>query len=452
MRHAIRTAGLFLIFVFIHCGGRNHLPRITVHSNGHYLISEGNPFFPLGDAARNLFIQFDDKQAASFLNDRREKGCNLILTMLAPDPMKADRGGRRPFTDDDPLRPNEAYFSHASRLIERAARENLYVCLIVGGPKPDDPVFKRISTPEKAYDYGHRIAGRLKKYSNIIWALGQECSGKEIDLWQSMAEGIADALSGIEQFDGVSEAGVACVTFYPPTGYSSSYWLQSETWLDFNIFKPDYSRNGRSSADSLAWRDWYRLPVKPAVNIAAWKNTPDWLTEDQVREAGYRSIFAGGCGIGLDGGFDESVSSQEALDRAGSQSFRLLRNLMLSRPYFSRVPDPELVVMDLSSSPSATRDSTGHYAFVYFNGPGKSEQVLAGRLSGSRLRAWWYSPSDGKIHDVNGRVSGRPFAEIEKADWTFKSPDSGRDWVLVLDDASMPFPEPGVPMNEHPSE
>jgi hypothetical protein len=448
MRHAIRMAGLLLIFLFIHCGGKNHLPRITVHPNGHYLMSEGRPFFLLGDAARNLFTQFDDKQATSFLKDRRGKDCNVILIMLAPDPTKADHEGRRPFTDNDPLKPNDAYFAHLSRCIEQAARENLYVCLILGGPSPDDPVYKRISSPEKAYDFGHRIAVRLKKNSNIIWVLGQDCSGKEIDLWRSMAEGVTDVLSGAEKYDGISESGVACVTFYPPPGYSSSYWLQSETWLDFNIFKPEYSRNGRSSADSLAWRDWYRLPVKPAVNIANWKNVSDWLTEDQVREAGYRSIFAGGCGIGLDGGIIESGSLQAVLARPKSESLRFLKNLMLSRPYFNRVPDPEMVVMDLTFSPSATRDSSGHYAFVYFNGPGITEQVLAGRLSGRRLRAWWYSPLDGKIHDVNGRVSGRPFAEIEKADWMFKSPDSGRDWVLVLDDASLSFPIPGEPLNE----
>jgi hypothetical protein len=448
MRHAIRMAGFVFLVLLIHCGSKNHFSPIVIHSNGHFLMSEDKPFFLLCDAARTLITRFDDKEVLSFFRDRREKGYNVILTMLSPDPSKADRGGRRPFMDNDPLRPNESYFNHVSRLTELAASENLYVGLIIGGPVADDPIFKRISTPEKSYAYGHRIAERLKKNTNLIWVLGQDCTGKEIDQWRALAEGIADAYSGVDQFDDNFGNGNACMTFYPPMGYSSSYWLQSEDWLDFNLFRPEYARDGRSSADSLAWRNWNQSPVKPVIDIGGWDKASGLHTLNQAREASIRSVFAGGCGVGFESGMDDTESMKNLLTLPESGSLRHLKNLMLSRPFFSRIPDPAMVEMDLSSPPSATRDSTGHYAFVYFDGPGKTQQILASRLSGNRLRAWWYSPADGRTHDMNGSKSERPFAEIEKTDWTFKSPASGRDWILVLDDASFPFPVPGKPLDE----
>jgi hypothetical protein len=211
-------------------------------------------------------------------------------------------------------------------------------------------------------------------------------------------------------------------------------------------------RDGLTSADSLARSDWNRLPAKPTLNAGIRDRNAGVMTEDETRETDYRTVFSGGCGIGFDPDSSGGRDSGTEIHPAVPAYLLNLKRLMLSRPFFDRIPDPGMVELDLVSPSSATRGSNGRYAFVYFNGPGKTQQVLTDRLTGNRLNAWWFNPSDGKTYDTDGRRLDRPFAAIEKKDRTFKSPQAGRDWVLVLDDAVFSFPVPGEPMNEHGSQ
>jgi hypothetical protein len=57
-------------------------------------------------------------------------------------------------------------------------------------------------------------------------------------------------------------------------------------------------------------------------------------------------------------------------------------------------------------------------------------------LKPKQWKVWWYDPRTGFPKDA-GRVEG---GKIQK----FRSPPYGPDWVLVLDDASVSFPLPGL--------
>jgi len=85
----------------------------------------------------------------------------------------------------------------------------------------------------------------------------------------------------------------------------------------------------------------------------------------------------------------------------------------------------------------ATRDADGSYAMIYVPAAGQTVAVDTGRLSGERLKGWWYDPRTGKATALKGDfpVGGK----LE-----FTTPPEGPDWVLVLDDATREYPRPGT--------
>lgn len=85
----------------------------------------------------------------------------------------------------------------------------------------------------------------------------------------------------------------------------------------------------------------------------------------------------------------------------------------------------------------ATRGSNGSYAFVYIP-TGKAVTVNMSKISGSKVKAYWYDPRKGTSEAIG------EFPNIGIKQFTPPSAGRGSDWVLVLDDASKGFPAPGA--------
>jgi hypothetical protein len=107
-----------------------------------------------------------------------------------------------------------------------------------------------------------------------------------------------------------------------------------------------------------------------------------------------------------------------------------LAKLMLSRPYFERIPD-QSIVGDTQGErydyQAATRGQD--YAFVY-TWNGRDIEVNMGIISGERVKASWYDPRTGQTNEIG---------EFEnKGSQLFETPgetSNGNDWVLILDSA-----------------
>jgi hypothetical protein len=84
----------------------------------------------------------------------------------------------------------------------------------------------------------------------------------------------------------------------------------------------------------------------------------------------------------------------------------------------------------------ATRDLAGSYAMIYAP-TGRPFEVRLDRLSGSRIKAWWFDPRTG-LATAAGEF---PRSGTQR----FISPAAGEalDWVLVLDDVAQNYPPPG---------
>ncbi|MEM1217076.1 MAG: putative collagen-binding domain-containing protein [Bacteroidota bacterium] len=132
-----------------------------------------------------------------------------------------------------------------------------------------------------------------------------------------------------------------------------------------------------------------------------------------------------------------------ALDLPMANQAKHLKNLMLSRPFLSRIPDQTLLLDTLTNYQDyqvATRCSAGRYAMVYLPKGGRTRLDLSS-LASAELTTWWYDPRTG---------SSFPGASVSNAtEITIAPPSSGQghDWVLVVDVVAEGFVRPGALTN-----
>jgi hypothetical protein len=438
---------------------------LRVSDNKRYLVkADGTPFFYLGDTAWELFHRLNREEAERYLRRRAEQGFTVIQAVVlaeldglhAPNPY-----GNTPLQNDDPTKPNEAYFKHVDWVVSKAAEVGLHIGML---PTWGDKIFKNqwgmgpeIFTPENARTYGRYLGNRYKNAHNIIWVMGGDRNPRnEADqqIWRSLAEGVTEGVGGKDK---------VLVTFHPQPQEqgSSSTWFHQDEWLDFNMFQNGHCR------DVPVWdrisRDYNLTPTKPAMDgEPLYEDHPICFNAAEngfslpydVRRFAYLELFAGAHGHTYGchsiwqmwGPKRKGVNSPlrywyESLDLPGANHMTHVRNLIESRPMLVRVPDQALVGGEGATTKSAlqrVQATRGEdYAFVYSAG-GLPFTVNMGKISGKQVKAHWFDPRTGGAKAIGSfNNSGTQ---------TFTPPFSGfdQDWVLVLDDASKNYGLPGV--------
>jgi len=461
MKHTTIILLLLLVSFTSRAQTSEHGP-ISVHSGKRYLqYADGTPFFYLGDTAWELFHRLTREEMKTYLTDRQRKGYTVIQSVCLAelDGLRVPNAyGELPFSDDAYTVPNEKYFQHVDYGIELADSLGLVIGFL---PTWGDKFRKEwgvgpviFTTETSAETFGQYLGKRYKDKQNIIWILGGDRSAEDhIPIIRAMARGIAVGISEREDY-------TRCLMTYHPWGASSSSaWLHDETWLDFNM-----QQNGHSY-DREVWQyitaDYNRQPVKPVMDgeplydehpIDFNREKNGTSTDYHVRRSFYHSVFSGACGHtygchaiwqmwqpGREPVNGPLRSWQESLPLVASYHYGYGKELIMSRPYFTRIPAQDILASDAYSGHdriTATRCQNGSYAMVYSES-GKPFSVNLTLLTGNSITAWWF--------DVR---SGRAYAAgtyIKSADCRFSPPTSGRgnDWVLVLDDTDAGFEKPG---------
>ena len=97
---------------------------LKVSPNHRFLMyADGTPFFYLGDTAWELFHRLTLEESERYLDDRAGKRFNVIQAVVLAEfdglhTPNAD--GDLPLVDDDPTKPNEAYFKHVDAVVDMA--------------------------------------------------------------------------------------------------------------------------------------------------------------------------------------------------------------------------------------------------------------------------------------------------------------------------------------------
>lgn len=463
------------------------LRPIRVHAGGHYLeTDDGRPFFWLGDTAWQLVHSTTRDECDYYMRTRARQGFTVIQAVVLAEMdgvKKTSAFGERPFVDDDPSRPNESYFDRVVEVADTAASYGLYVALLpawgdkVTAPWGAGPRLFTLDNLPVARAYGRYLGRKLRGRTNVVWMLGGDrpahLDGSKPTDWENVAAknaGFAtdydwtpiwrEIATGITEG---SETKPVCLYHPQPGLVGTATFLHREPWLTINGFQSGHG--GGHDMPIWEWiaRDWSLTPAKPTLDLEPnyedhpfnpwprWDPSTGYFRDHDVRKQTYRSVFAGGCGVtyghhavwGFVGTRNDVINHADrdwvsALHRPAAEQMHFLRELVESRPFFSRVPDQSMLTAGAGSGGQhlqATRDEAGSYAFVYFPQNDLTATVDLGKLRSKRVRASWYDPRTGFTSQI-GEVDGGAPRE-------FRSPPFGPDWVLVLDDPSAGYPLPG---------
>jgi Protein of unknown function (DUF4038)/Putative collagen-binding domain of a collagenase len=428
----------------------NHIPRLKVSDNRRFLqYDNGEPFFYLGDTAWELFHRLDREEVELYLTTRAAQGFTSIQAVLLAE-MKGievpNVYGHTPLIDNDPTKLREGYFQFVDWVVEQAAARGLFMALL---PTWGDTINSRpwgsnpkIFTPENARIYG-RLLGSRYKGKPIIWVLGGDRpvdTSAERAIWDAMAAGIREG-SGGDQL----------ITYHPFGEHSSSQFVHDAPWLDFNMLQSGHGRSAGASWQMIT-RDYAMTPAKPTLDGEPnyeehpinWRPENGYFSDYEVRRSAYWSVFSGACGVTYgcqaiwqfydyhrDAIAWPKRSWQESLCLPGAWQMRHLKDLILSRPYFTRFPDPSIFLSN-DSGPDhmvATRDGTpgknNATCLMIYCPISQSSQIDTSAIASKRLARSWFDPRTGRFTKAD---------ELENTSrCNIPSPASGKDFVLVID-------------------
>jgi hypothetical protein len=434
--------------------------QLSVSDNKRFFKDEkGEPFFWLGDTGWLLFGKLNREEAARYLEDRKQKGYNVIQVMVLHSLAAANVYGDSALLNKNVAMPDTTpgnsfsdsvqydFWDHVDYIIDLAAQKGLYMALVpVWGSNVKSGGVSR----SQAGIYASWLANRYKNRWNIVWLNGGDLRGSDSTAtWNIIG-------STINQTDPSH-----LITFHPFGRTTSSQWFHNEDWLDFNMFQSghrsydlDTSKNEhRFGPDNYKFLhiDYNKKPVKPTLDgepsyehipYGLHDTTKPYWNGNDVRRYGYWSVFAGAAGhtyghnsvmqmhkpTDKGSAYGAKKYWYDAMNDSGATQMVHLKNLMLSKPYFERVPDQSVIngrEGERYNYIAATRGKD--YAFMYTY-TGKAFKVNMGKISGAKVKATWYNPRDGS-RQVIGDFSN-------KGVMNFNPPGNeseGNDWVLILE-------------------
>lgn len=435
--------------------------QLVISENGRYLMTgDGKPFFWLGDTGWLLLNKLTREEADQYLEDRKQKGFNVVQAMLLHevpslnvylDSSVVDKNVATPAVTDgnnykDALEYD--YWDHVDYIVNKAAEKGIYMALVpVWGTNVKDKKVKN----DQAGKYAEFLAKRYKDTWNIIWLNGGDIRGSEgMQVWKIIGKTLR------------ANDPNHLITFHPRGRTASSDWFHNEDWLDFNMVQSGHRRYSQDTSKKETnhygqdnWRfidvDYALKPAKPTIDgEPSYEDIPHGLhdttqprwTASDVRRYGYWSVFAGAFGYTY--GHNSVMQMFKLTDKApaygarnewfkainaeGATQMIYLKKLMLSRPYFDRVPDQSLIAGKNGIQYDRLMATRGeNYAMIYvYNG--NNIHVNMGKIDGVKVKASWFDPRTGKtaligeFENKGAQYFNPPGEQVE-----------GNDWVLLLD-------------------
>ena len=443
----------------------NHGP-LRVADNHRFLChDDGEPFFWLGDTGWLLPERLNRDEAAYYLKRTAKDGFNVVLVQVINAIPSFNAYGAQSHPNGWDLSsidsvPGYGYWDHLDYIVEQAEKEGIYIGMVCiwGGL-----VKAGLMDEDQAEAYGRFLADRYGKHPNIVWIIGGDIQG---DVKPEVWERLANTIRMIDPDH--------LMTFHPRGRTTSARWFNSRHWLDFNMFQSGHRRYGQrmgnkdypipdgTEEDSWMYVDSATnvLPLKPVLDgepsyedIPQGLHSPDephWTDKD-IRRYAYWSVFASSCGHtyghnaimqfvrpGIEGAYFADGDLKpwwRALDDPGRSQMKHLKQLMLTFPYFERVPD-SLIVQNNGIRYDRLLSTRGNDYLLVYNHTGRPMTLDLSRISGKEKLLWWFNPSNGELHYIGNRPDGVI---------SLSSPaPEGSDFVLIAIDSNSSYLSPSM--------
>jgi hypothetical protein len=433
--------------------------NLKISENKRYFATQNDdPFFWLGDTGWLLFTKINREDAEKYFDNRVAKGFNVIQVMVLHSTNAVNAYGDSALLNHNVASPCTTegnsftdsvqydFWDHVDYLIDLAAKKGLYMALV---PIWGSNVKSGGVSVAQAKIYATWLASRYKDKPNVIWMNGGDIKGSDsLNVWNMIGNTIKEADPN------------HLITFHPRGRTQSSMWFHNVKWLDFNMFQSGHQRYDQdTSKNDLCygednWKyvtsDYSKTPIKPTLDgEPSYEKIPQGLhdtlqpywNENDVRRYAYWSVFAGGCGFTYghnsvmqfhkpsDKGSAYGAKSYwtEAINDSGACQMQYLKQLMLSRPYFERIPDQSMIIDNGEKYNYVIATRGKDYAFAYTY-TGHDFQLVMGKIEGEKVKTTWYNPRTGKLIKSD-TISNKGTARFNPPG----EPKEGEDWVLILD-------------------
>ena len=435
--------------------------RLMISSNNRYLQFEnGSPFFWLGDTGWLVPQHLDRSEVEYYFNKCRRAGYNMVQIQVMDAVPSYNIYGQQSlpygwdFTKADP-EGVYSYWDHLDYIVRKAEQNGIYIGMVaIWGSQ----VQSGNINAEQAKAYGKFLAERYKNNPNIIWIMGGDIQGNiHPEVWNALA-------TSIKSIDNKH-----LMTFHPRGRYTSAKWWSKASWMDFHTFQSGHRKYGQrmgnkeypipdsTEEDNWMYVDstWAYKPIKPVLDDEpSYEDIPKGLHDANearwqdydVRRYAYWSVFAGSCGHTyghnvimqmLKPGYPTGYGSDgtvkawyQGLEDPGYNQMQYLSDLMLSFPYFERIPDQSIIVGKNGMKYDRLIATRGKDYLMVFNYNSNVMKIDLRKISGKKKLLWWFNPSDGAISFIgtadNTIITMSP--QIEKT-------DKINDRVLIAIDA-----------------
>ena len=435
----VRLFALLLLFLSITSSAftqnkkqKNYIPW----SNGELLVSEegrylkhrnGTPFFWLGDTGWLLPERLNRDEVEYYLDQCQRRGYNVVQVQTMNDVPSMNIYGQYSLPDGFNFANINregvyGYWDHMDYIIRTAARKGIYIGMVCiwGGPVKAGKM-----SVKEAQAYGKFLSERYKDEPNIIWIIGGDIRG---DVKREEWEALATTLKSIDKKH--------LMTFHPRGRMTSAEWFADTSWMDFNMFQSGHRRYGQRLGDKeypieenteednwrFVERSMAMKPMKPVIDgEPVYEDIPQGLHDPNetrwhdgdVRRYAYWSVFAGSFGHtyghndimqfikpGVIGAFGADGSKKtwvDALKDPGYNQMKYLKNLMLSVPYFERIPDQSVIAGVNGERYDRAIATRGNDYLMVYNYTGRPMQIDLTKISGAKKNVWWYNTKNGKL-------------------------------------------------------
>lgn len=436
--------------------------KLTISESKRNFCLDGAPFFWLGDTAWLLFSKLTFEESCVYLQNRAQKGFNVIQATLVHKSGYSTIDGKPALTDDDfsrPLAPEDAngYWEHVRNVVRYAKKLGLIMALLPswGNFAKDGKL-----NVNNAGGYAAFLAEYFAEEENILWLVGGDVRG---DAAPEVFRIIGKTLK--------ARMPETLVGYHPFGRCSSSYWFHDEPWLDFNMFQSghrDYGQRTLKAWDDNAifygednYRyvldDFEKSPAKPTLDgEPSYEQIPHglhdpsqpyWQAAD-VRRYAWWSVLTGAAGhtygdnaimqffIGHEeGAFGVKQTWQKALHNPGSGQMQHLKKLCLAAGLETGAFRDDLTKNDgvqHAWHPAFLTEK----ALIVYEYEGQPLIVHADKLPFASLIGFWMDPVSGAIGTF-GRVEKKiktltpPVREGETNDWTLIIADESQAQALL---------------------
>jgi len=391
---------------------------VAVSDDGRYWVDRGGrAVFWMGTTQWELVRGYTFEDAATIIERTRANGFVYAQVMLmgVGDGTLPNVYGEKPWIDDDPLTPNEAYFANVDRVLAAASDRNLGISLTIYHQR-----YREHITVANARRWAAWLAGRYGGLPNIIWSMTPRAEQEYVPVLRELAAGLSE--SGEPR---------RLITFKPdPSPFSSSF-LHAESWLDFN------------SMQTWKWvelirpfieKDYALEPVKPVLMAEGayeagteygFDVTPLWVR----RQAYYSYLSGAGHTYGHNDSWRVLDTWRQSLDAPGAVQLGVLKRIFLARDqWWKLVPDQSVLAAGGRTEGDvlrlAARHRDGRWAMVYLADPA-TFAVAMGKIAADKARAMWIDPRTGDSVPA-GEYNARGTVE-------FTTPDGWEDALLVVE-------------------